>query len=122
MLGQVPAEAQDTVSGSLSGALRVSGEAGAAGVALADTARSSWVSGFQFSLLVASVVVAVAGVVAWRFLPDRAVDLPMELDLSEDELANVAEHADDAAALADVAELAVEADSGRSEPAPSAGS
>ena len=96
-LGQVPTEAREVVSGSLSGALRVSAAAGDAGTALADTARSSWVSGFQFSLLVAAVVVAAAGVVAWALLPDRAVDLPMELDLSEDELANVAEHAGETA-------------------------
>ncbi len=94
VLGQVPSEARETVSGSLSGALRVSGAAGDAGTAVADAARTAWVSGFQFSLMVAAVVVGVAGAVAWRFLPDRAVDLPMELDLSDDELANVAEHAD----------------------------
>ena len=115
VLGQVPAEARESVSGSLSGALRVSGAAGDAGTVLADAARSSWVSGFQFSLLVAAIVVAAAGAVAWALLPDRAVDLPMELDLSEDELANVAEHADDTAAAA--APAVATAD-----PAPTAGS
>jgi hypothetical protein len=53
-------------------------------------------------------------VVAWALLPDRAVDLPMELDLSEDELANVAEHADDTAAAAPPIAAA--------DPAPTAGS
>lgn len=91
-LGQVPAEAREQVSGSLAGALRVSGAAGDDGAVLANAARTAWVSGFQFSLLVAAVVVGVAGVVAWRYLPDRAVDLPMDVDLSTDELENVAEH------------------------------
>ena len=95
VLGQVPAEAQEAVSGSLAGALRVSGAAGEQGDLLASAARNAWVDGFQFSLLVAAIVVGVAGVVAWRFLPDRAVDLPMELDLSDDELENVAAHAGD---------------------------
>ena len=37
--------------------------------------------------MVAAVVVAGAGLVAWKFLPDQAADLPLADDLSEDELA-----------------------------------
>ena len=117
-LGQVPSEARETVSGSLSGALRVSGAAGDAGTALADSARFAWVSGFQFSLMVAAVVVAVAGAVAWRFLPDRAVDLPLDVDLSDDELANVAEHTGTEGAAAPTAPARVDP---AAEPAPTAG-
>jgi hypothetical protein len=47
--------------------------------------------GFRFSLLIAGIIVALAGAVAWKFLPDQAVDLPMEQDLSDDELALVVE-------------------------------
>ena len=37
--------------------------------------------------MVAAVVVAGAGLAAWKFLPDQAADLPLADDLSEDELA-----------------------------------
>ncbi|CAN5422259.1 MFS transporter [soil metagenome] len=93
-LDSVPAGAQDAVSGSLAGALRVSSDAGDSGRALADAARTAWVSGFKFSLIVAAVVVAVAGLIAWKFLPDQAFDLPMDDDLSDDELALVSATAD----------------------------
>ncbi len=89
---QLPARAAEAVSGSLAGALRVGAEAPEPqGAALVDAAKAAWVDGFRFSLLIAGLVVAVAGLVAWKFLPDRAVDLPMEQDLSDDELALVAE-------------------------------
>jgi EmrB/QacA subfamily drug resistance transporter len=85
---QLPDRAADVVSGSLAGALRVSSEApGPQGLALADAAKSAWMDGFRFSLLIAGLVVAVAGLVAWRFLPDQAADLPLDRDLSDDELA-----------------------------------
>jgi EmrB/QacA subfamily drug resistance transporter len=89
---QLPARAAEAVSGSLAGALRVGAEAPEPqGAALVDAAKAAWVDGFRFSLLIAGLVVAVAGLVAWKFLPDRAVDLPMEQDLSDDELALVVE-------------------------------
>jgi EmrB/QacA subfamily drug resistance transporter len=89
---QLPARAADAVSGSLAGALRVGAEAPEPqGAALVEAAKAAWVDGFRFSLLIAGLVVAVAGLVAWKFLPDRAVDLPVEQDLSEDELALVVE-------------------------------
>ncbi len=87
---QLPAQAADAVSGSLAGALRVAGAAPESqGAGLAGAAKSAWMDGFRFSLLIAGLVVAVAGAVAWRFLPDQAVDLPLDADLSEDELALV---------------------------------
>ena len=79
--------AQPIASGSLAGALRVSSEAGSSGEALATDAKSAWVEGFQLSLMVAAVVVAGAGLVAWKFLPDQVADLPLAAGLSEDELA-----------------------------------
>lgn len=89
---QLPARAAEAVSGSLAGALRVGAEAPEPqGAALVEAAKAAWVDGFRFSLLIAGLVVAVAGLVAWKFLPDRAVDLPMEQDLSDDELALVVE-------------------------------
>jgi EmrB/QacA subfamily drug resistance transporter len=89
---QLPARAGDVVSGSLAGALRVAAEAPESqGLALVGSAKAAWMDGFRFSLLIAGTVVAVAGLVAWKFLPDHAVDLPMDRDLSEDELALVVE-------------------------------
>lgn len=70
-----PAEVADAVSGSLAGALRVAGAAPPEqGEALADAVRAAWMDGFRFSLLVAGLVVALAGVLAWRLLPERAAD------------------------------------------------
>lgn len=88
-LRSVPESAQSVASGSLAGALRVSSEAGSNGAALAAAAKSAWVEGFQFSLMVAAVVVAAAGLVAWNFLPDQAADLPIAEDLSDDELDSI---------------------------------
>jgi len=88
-LRSVPESARSAASGSLAGALRVSSEAGSNGAALAAAAKSAWVEGFQFSLMVAAVVVAAAGLVAWNFLPDQAADLPIAEDLSDDELDSI---------------------------------
>ena len=87
----LPASAPEAASGSLAGALKLaSGTAdeNAAGL-LVDSAKAAWMDGFRFSLLIAGIIVAAAGAVAWRFLPDQAVDLPLEADLSDDELALV---------------------------------
>lgn len=76
VLGQLPEAARSLVSGSLAGALAVAESApGDSGTALVDAAKQAWMDGFRFSLMVASAVVAVAGIVAWRFLPDQAHDL-----------------------------------------------
>ncbi len=76
VLDSVPEAVRPVVSSSLAGALSVAEQApGGRGAALADAARVAWVDGFGFSLLVAAVVVAVAGMVAWRFLPDAAADV-----------------------------------------------
>jgi MFS family permease len=103
-LATLPASARPAASGSLAGALRISSEGGERATALADAAKSAWVEGFQFSLLVAAVIVAIAGLVAWKFLPDRAVDLPAAQDLSDDELALIVDQAN--ASLAAVAPAA----------------
>ena len=73
-LAVVPASVRSLVSGSLAGALGVA-ESSPDGAALAGAARTAWMDGFRFSLIVAAGVVALAGLVAWRFLPDQAADL-----------------------------------------------
>lgn len=91
VVGQLPARAGEVASGSLAGALNIASSAPdeASAAALVDSAKAAWMRGFRFSLLIAGVIVAVAGAVAWRFLPDQAVDLPDDVDLSADELALV---------------------------------
>ena len=40
-------------------------------LAVHDAASSAFVSGMQLAVVVAAVIVAMAGVVAWRYLPAR---------------------------------------------------
>jgi EmrB/QacA subfamily drug resistance transporter len=70
----LPEQARDAASGSLAAALKVAGQAGPAGTGLAAAARESWVSGFRMSIIVGVVVLASAGLIAFKFLPDRAAD------------------------------------------------
>jgi EmrB/QacA subfamily drug resistance transporter len=73
-LAAVPEPVRPLVSGSLGGALAVSERATEGGEELAVAVKAAWVDGFGFSLTVAAVIVAIAGMVAWRYLPDRAAD------------------------------------------------
>jgi hypothetical protein len=73
-LAGLPAEAREVAEGSLPGALGVASKLGPAGQALLTAARESWMSGFRFSLVVGVVVLALAGLIAFRFLPDQAAD------------------------------------------------
>lgn len=75
----LPAQAQDAASNSLAGALAVSHRLGDSGQALAGAAREAWMNGFHFSLVVGAVIVAAAGLVAFRYLPDQAADLADEV-------------------------------------------
>ena len=58
----------------------VASKLGPQGTAIADAAKSSWLSGFHFSLVIGAIVVAVAGLVAWNFLPDVAADADFVAD------------------------------------------
>lgn len=73
-LGGVPEAARTAAKGSLGGALQMASKMGADGKTIADAAKASWLSGFRFSLMIGAVVVATAGLVAWKFLPDTAAD------------------------------------------------
>lgn len=76
MVDAAPAEAREVVTGSLAGALRVAEAAPSnVGPSLHDAALTAWTDGMGFSLTVAGVVVALAGAVAWFFLPDSASDV-----------------------------------------------
>ena len=70
---QIPLNIDKLILGSLGGALAVAAHVpGKAGEALALAARRGFVSGMDLGLLVAAVVVAVAGLVALIALPSRA--------------------------------------------------
>jgi hypothetical protein len=70
---QIPPSVHQLILGSLGGALAVAANVpGQAGEALAQAARRGFVSGMDLGLLVATVVVAVAGLVALVALPSRA--------------------------------------------------
>lgn len=70
---QIPPSIDKLILGSLGGALAVAGHVrGQAGEALAGAARRGFVSGMDLGLLVAAVVVAVAGLVALVALPNKA--------------------------------------------------
>ncbi|MGO8871121.1 MAG: DHA2 family efflux MFS transporter permease subunit [Acidimicrobiales bacterium] len=69
----VPAGIRELILGSLGGALAVAARVpGAPGAALAAAARRGFVSGMDLALIVASVVVGLAGLVVLVALPSRA--------------------------------------------------
>ncbi len=80
----LPAQAQEAATGSLAGALGVGSKLGTAAAPMVDAAKEAWVSGFRFSLVIAAVIVAIAGAVAFRYLPDQAADLDHEIDGVDD--------------------------------------
>ena len=73
-LGALPARAQATAEGSLAGALQAGSGLADGGAAIVAAAKEAWVNGFRFSLVIGSAIVAAAGVLAWRCLPDQAHD------------------------------------------------
>ena len=68
----IPTEVSGLILGSLGGALAVAGHVGGpTGAALAAGSRHAFISGMDLGLLVASLVVGVAGVVVLMVLPNR---------------------------------------------------
>jgi EmrB/QacA subfamily drug resistance transporter len=75
---QIPPNIERLIVGSLGGALAVATHIpGKTGMALAEAARRGFVSGMDLGLVVATVVVAVAGVVVLAALPSRASQEPL---------------------------------------------
>jgi hypothetical protein len=69
---QLPAGINQLILGSLGGALAVAQRApGNAGEALADAARRAFISGMDLALIIAAVIVGVAGAVVLIALPSR---------------------------------------------------
>ena len=83
---QIPLSIDKLILGSLGGALAVAAHVpGKAGEALAGAARRGFVSGMDLGLLVATVVVAVAGLVALAALPSQARQRRVPVSVPEDE-------------------------------------
>ncbi len=86
-LGGVDAAARETASASLGGAIRVSESVGGdAGSSLLSSAKDAWMSGFHLSLVAGGIVVALAGVLAYKLLPDQAPDLVDDVIPADGEL------------------------------------
>ncbi|MGB6059629.1 MAG: DHA2 family efflux MFS transporter permease subunit [Microthrixaceae bacterium] len=98
LLPALPARAQELVSGSLGGAMSVASKDPVHGPAILESATQAWLDGLRLSLLIASFIVAVAGVLAWRLLPNQAADVEA-LGLAE--TATETSTADDLDALGD---------------------
>lgn len=71
---QVPESARSAVEQSLAGALAVAERAGEAGLPLALAAKEAWISSYQFSLIIGSIIVAIAAFIAYKGLPDKSAD------------------------------------------------
>ncbi len=72
----LPTAAKDAVEQSLAGAIAVSQQIGGpAGDALALAAKQAWITGYHHSLYIGAALIAIAAVVAFIGLPDKAADL-----------------------------------------------
>jgi EmrB/QacA subfamily drug resistance transporter len=83
-LGGLADSARTTAQDSLGGALGVAARAGGSdGAGLAAAARDAWMGGFSLSLMIGTVIIAAAAVLAYKGLPDSAADeevTSLELD------------------------------------------
>ena len=58
----------------MGGSLAIAERAGQAGTPLAIASKQAWIQGYQISLVVGSIIVVVASVIAYIFLPDKSAD------------------------------------------------
>ena len=75
----VPSPVRDAAGQSVGAALQVSAQLGKAGAPLADAARESFVYAMSRASLVTAAVAVLGALLAWRFLPARAVEV-LELE------------------------------------------
>jgi EmrB/QacA subfamily drug resistance transporter len=87
----VPSQVRDAADQSVGAAIAVSERLGAAGAPLAALARSAFVDAMVRGALVTAAVAVVGALLAWRFLPARAVEVDDELDLTEERVELAAE-------------------------------
>ena len=70
----LPAQTQDIVQNSLAGALEVAARMGEMGEPLAYAAKAAWMDGLSSAMVIAAVIVSLAAVVVFRWLPNEAQD------------------------------------------------
>lgn len=91
LLEKVPAQYHDYVTGSLGGAMKVASEVKKAGApaemvdGYIHAAQQAWIDGLRMSLFIAGLIVLVAGMVAFFFLPNKAADVE-ELEAAIEEM------------------------------------
>jgi hypothetical protein len=83
----VPSPVRDAADQSVGAALQVSAQLGRVGAPLADAARESFVYAMSRASLVTAAVAVLGAILAWRFLPARAVEAAALDELEDDEYA-----------------------------------
>lgn len=86
----VPSPVRDAADQSLGAALHVSAQLGRVGTPLADAARESFVFAMARASLVTAAVALLGALLAWRFLPARAVEV-RAADAEPDDVVELAE-------------------------------
>ncbi len=71
---RAPEAVRAIIEQSLGGSLAIAERAGQAGIPLAIASKQAWIQGYQISLVVGSIIVVVASVIAYIFLPDKSAD------------------------------------------------
>jgi EmrB/QacA subfamily drug resistance transporter len=85
---KLPDAARTAAENSLAGALAVAEKLPAQlSEVLAEAAKSAWMSGFKFSLVIGAVIIAASSLIAFLWLPDKSEDVVEEEGLFEDEAA-----------------------------------
>ncbi len=86
-VSKLPETARVIAENSLAGALAVSSSLpSSTGKAISDAAKTAWMSGFRFSLIVGAVIIAASSFIAFKWLPDVSEDVIEEEGLFEDEV------------------------------------
>lgn len=81
----LPDQARGVAESSLAGALAVAERLPAQmGQMLEEAAKTAWMSGFRFSLVIGAVIIALSAVIAYLWLPDAAEEPIPEAHLVED--------------------------------------
>jgi MFS-type transporter involved in bile tolerance (Atg22 family) len=85
-LANLPENARATTESSLGGAVLVAGQMGdPEGQGLLEAARNAWMTGLSEAMLAGAIIVAVAAVITFIAMPDRAHDDVEEAEFDEEE-------------------------------------
>jgi hypothetical protein len=85
-LANLPESARGTAESSLGGAVLVAGQMGGPeGQSVLMAARNAWMTGLNEAMLAGAIIVAIAAVITFIAMPDRAHDDVEEPELEEEE-------------------------------------